>query len=151
MPSKPKNTFKLSELPSVIQIDDNDLLLVSDRDNSKVYTRSMQIGQLTGAISTRFAKQISDLAGLDDKEKEQTIAEAIDKFVSKAISAALKKTRLVDDAGNFYVPVGLDKEKQLYRKLTTYVEQETNELLVDISKQTFTRDENGDFNETDSN
>ena len=151
MERKPKNTFKLSELPGIVQIDDDDLLLVSDKGASNsIQTKSMQIGQLTGAISTRFAKQISELADIDDEEKEQTIAEAIDEFVSKAIATALRKTRLVDDNGNFYMPVSSEDE-QLYRKLTAYPEVETGELLVDISKETYTRDENGDFNETDSN
>lgn len=82
------------------------MLLVSDfSSEAHVSTKNMQIGQLTEAVGARFAKQISELADIDDEEKKQTIAEAIDKFVSTAIVTALKKTRLVDDNGNFYMPV----------------------------------------------
>lgn len=52
--------FKISELPLIKNIDNDDLLIVSDRDggsngNKKYYTRSMSIQQLVQVVVDKIA------------------------------------------------------------------------------------------------
>jgi hypothetical protein len=43
-------TFKISQLPKITNINDDDLLLVSDSENEKFYTKSMSIKQISDKI-----------------------------------------------------------------------------------------------------
>ena len=42
--------FKISQLPKITNINDDDLLLVSDSENEKFYTKSMSIKQISDKI-----------------------------------------------------------------------------------------------------
>lgn len=41
-----RKPFKISELPLISNIDNDDLLIVSDKEGGKYYTKSMMVQQL---------------------------------------------------------------------------------------------------------
>ena len=45
------NTFKISELPLIQNIEDEDLFLVSDYENGSCYTRKMTVKQIIDKVT----------------------------------------------------------------------------------------------------
>lgn len=70
------------------------------------------------------------------------------------IQANLAKLMLIvqniDLSGNFYMPIGIKNGLQRYRKITTYVEPETDVTLPDISTATYIRTATGEFQEVNN-
>ena len=77
-------------------------------------------------------------------EIKQQLQSKIDELDSK-LSAA----QCIDTSGNFYMPVGIEDEVQIYRMLSAYVEPETQEPLVELSKKKYVKDSEGNFQEVE--
>lgn len=53
----------------------------------------------------------------------------------------------IDLSGNFYMPAGKKDGIQTYRKISMYVEAETNEVLPDLSRERYKKTAFGEFQE----
>lgn len=67
--------FTISELPHIENIDDADLLLVSDKEGGKYYTKSMTVKQLLQKVVAAVASSPSVMNQL--KEKAADVAEEV--------------------------------------------------------------------------
>lgn len=68
-----ENAFKLSQLRELENMDNEDLLLVSDYEGGKCYTRKMQVGRFLTELSRRMKTDANLKAAID-----QTVAAALE-------------------------------------------------------------------------
>ena len=107
-----------------------------------------------------FDSENTDLSSIDAPSMESyklVTSYAVSSFVDEIkrqlqskideLDSKLSAAQCIDSHGNFYMPVGIEGEKQTYRMLSAYVEEETGEPLAELSKSKYTKDENGDFQE----
>ena len=74
--------FKLSDLPSIQRIDDEDLMLVTDFDSKGKWTRKMNVCQLASAVIQRT---------LRDAGVKAAIAQAAEAAVEAAIEGVVER------------------------------------------------------------
>ena len=85
---QPENAFQLSQLRDILNIDDKDLLLVSDYEPNGCFTRKMTVG--------RFVEELAKRVKSDAKLKaavEQAVAAAVEKpgAVEQAVESKIEE------------------------------------------------------------
>ena len=66
------------------------------------------------------------------------------------LQTILRMTQNIDVNGNFYMPIGKKNGIQQYKKITTYIEPETNAILSDVSTTTYIKTATGEFQEVNN-
>lgn len=91
--SSQKNGFKISGLPSIQNIDDKDLLLISDSEGGTYYSKSMSIQQLMDYISLNIA-QNSEIQNQIKNIAESTVSDIVQNQIEEktmnAVSANIE-------------------------------------------------------------
>ena len=90
-------TFKISQLPKITNINDDDLLLVSDSENEKFYTKSMSIKQISDKIVDSVANNSNVINAIISNPEiisiiEETVNQVVNQAINSNISADVLKT-----------------------------------------------------------
>lgn len=86
--SKP---FKISDLPKISHISDDDLLLVSDYDNRKCTSKSIDMSQIASYVNAKIQASLEEVI-------QQKVAEAIENLdIEPKVVQTLDKIDGVED------------------------------------------------------
>ena len=84
--SAPHKPFKISELPKIQNISNDDLLLVSDYDAGKCTSKKMQVQQIANYIAKALKPSMSQMI---DQAVNDAVGKAVDEAVDDALSSVI--------------------------------------------------------------
>lgn len=96
MANTAEKVFRLSDLSAIANIDNEDLLLVSDYEGGKCYTRNMTVERFMGHISANITKEGGDL----EKAVEQTTSKTVTESLADPDSDIFKAVAEIADGGD---------------------------------------------------
>lgn len=103
-----QSTFKISEIPQIQNIDNDDLLLVADKEGGKYYSRNMTIDQLVSKVLA------SVIVNPDIQAQIQTAAsQAAAQAVEEADLPATVMQTIEDNSDDIYDMLDGKRDQQL--------------------------------------
>jgi len=99
---QPEDTFKISQLRDIQNLDDQDLLLVSDYEGGKCYTRKMNVGRFMTELSERIKTNPALKAAVDESVAEAMVTPgtAVEETISEKVEEQINEMILDASAGD---------------------------------------------------